>query len=275
MASRAEFDLQPVPPNTLLYSIVIPAHNEENNISFTVEELIQELRNEEIPFEIVIVNDNSTDNTLRVIQELSQKYPEIVVVDNPLPGGLGRAIRSGLKNIKGDVVAIVMADRSDDPKDIVRCYRKIEEGYDCVFGSRFRKESVVTHYPKVKLIANRIVNKLLQTLFLTRFNDLTNAFKVYRRHVIENISPLQSAHFNITIEMSLSAYKTVELAELLIIRKYKIAEIPIAWYGRTWGQSKLKLREMGRRYLCTMLMIWFERLLILDDIMKERDHPSR
>jgi len=105
----------------------------------------------------------------------------------------------------------------------------------------------------------------LQILFLTRFNDLTNAFKVYRRHVIESISPLQSAHFNITIEMSLSA----------LIRKYKIAEIPISWYGRTWGQSKLKLREMGRRYLCTMLMIWFERLLILDDIMKEKDHPSR
>lgn len=265
MAFKAEFDLHSVPKNTLLYSIVIPAHNEENNISNTIEELIQELRNEKIPFEVIIVNDNSTDNTLQVIKELSQKYPEIVVVDNPLPGGLGRAIRSGLKNIKGDVVAIVMADRSDDPKDIVRCYRKIEEGYDCVFGSRFRKESIVTHYPRVKLIANRIVNKFLQILFLTRFNDLTNAFKVYRRHVIENISPLQSAHFNITIEMSLSA----------LIRKYKIAEIPIAWYGRTWGQSKLKLREMGRRYLCTMLMIWFERLLILDDIMKERDHPLR
>lgn len=265
MASKAEFDLSPVPQNTLLYSIVIPAHNEEKNISPTVEELIHELKNEGIPFEIVIVNDNSTDNTLEVIKKMGEQYPEIIVVDNPLPAGMGRAIRTGLKHIKGDVVAIVMADRSDDPKDIVRCYRKIEEGYDCVFGSRFRRGSVVTHYPRVKLIANRIVNKLLQVLFLTHFNDLTNAFKVYRRHVIDSISPLQSAHFNITIEMSLSA----------LIRKYKIAEIPISWYGRTWGQSKLKLREMGRRYLCTMLMIWFERLLILDDIMKEKDYPSR
>ncbi len=265
MASEAEFNLNSVPKNTLYYSIVIPAYNEEDNIHHTVEELIQELRFEKIPFEIVIVNDNSTDRTLHVIQEMSKQYPEIVAIDNPLPGGLGRAIRSGLKNIKGDVVAIVMADRSDDPKDIVRCYRKIEEGYDCVFGSRFRKGSIVTHYPSIKLIANRIVNKFLQILFLTRYNDLTNAFKVYRRPVIESISPLQSAHFNITIEMSLSA----------LIRKYKIAEIPISWYGRTWGQSKLKLREMGRRYLCTMLMIWFERLLILDDIMKEKNHTSR
>ncbi|MGC8738312.1 MAG: glycosyltransferase family 2 protein [Candidatus Hydrogenedens sp.] len=265
MASKAEYDLYPVVKNSLLYSIIIPAHNEEQNISTTVEELIQELRSENIPFEIVIVSDNSTDNTFQIIKEMSKQHPEIVPVDNPLPSGLGRAIRTGLKNVKGDVIAIVMADRSDDPKDIVRCYRKIEEGYDCVFGSRFRRESVVTHYPKGKLIANRIVNKFLQILFLTRFNDLTNAFKVYRRHVIDGISPLQSAHFNITIEMSLSA----------LIRRYKIAEIPIAWYGRTWGQSKLKLREMGRRYLCTMLMIWFERLLILDDIMKEKEHSSR
>ncbi len=264
MAYRAESNLCPVPQNTLLYSVVIPAHNEENNISFTVEELVQELRKEQIPFEIVVVNDNSSDNTLHVIQNLHQQFSEVIPVDNPLPGGLGRAIRVGLKHVRGDVIAIVMADRSDDPKDIVHCYRKIEEGYDCVFGSRFRKGSIITHYPKVKLIANRIVNKFLQIIFLTRFNDLTNAFKVYRKHVIESMSPLQSAHFNITIEMSLSA----------LIRKYKIAEIPIAWYGRTWGQSKLKLHEMGRRYLCTMLMIWFERLLILDDIMTEKDHPQ-
>jgi len=262
MASKADSNVIPVPKNTLLYSILIPAHNEEKNIAFTVEELIQELRNEQIPFEIVIVNDNSQDNTQKVVEELKTQYPEVVLVNNPLPNGLGRAIRTGLKNVKGDVIAIVMADRSDDSKDIVRCYRKIEEGYDCVFGSRFRKESIVSHYPKIKLIANRIVNKFLQILFLTHFNDLTNAFKVYRRHVIENISPLQSAHFNITIEMSLSS----------LIRKYKIAEIPISWYGRTWGQSKLKLREMGRRYLCTMLMVWFERLLILDDIITEKNH---
>lgn len=244
----------------LLYSIVIPAHNEENNITNTVTELIQHLQMEDIPFEIIVVNDNSKDKTPHVVEELSKKHPQIVLVNNPLPPGMGRAIRTGLAHAKGDVVAIVMADRSDDPVDVIRCYKKIEEGYDCVFGSRFRKGSKVIQYPKIKLIANRIVNKMLQILFLTRFNDLTNAFKVYRKHVIESISPLQSAHFNITIEMSLSA----------LIRKYNIAEIPISWYGRTWGQSKLKLREMGRRYLCTMLMIWFERLLILDDIMLEK-----
>ena len=155
---------------------------------------------------------------------------------------------------------MVMADRSDHPDDVVRCYRKIEEGYDAVFGSRFRRGSRVTDYPPVKLVVNRIVNKVMQVMFWTPFNDLTNAFKVYRRHVIESISPLQAAHFNITIEMSLSC----------IIRHYAVAEIPISWSGRTWGQSNLRLREMGRRYLCTLLMIWFERLLVLDDLLLER-----
>lgn len=152
-----------------------------------------------------------------------------------------------------------MADSSDSPEDVVACYRKIEEGYDCVFGSRFRKGSKVSQYPPVKLFFNRIVNFAMRVLFLTRFNDLTNAFKVYRRHAIESISPLHAAHFNITIEMSLSC----------LIRRFKIAEIPISWSGRTWGQSNLRLREMGRRYLCTLLMIWFERVLILDDLLLE------
>ena len=245
--------------NSLLYSILIPAYNEAENLPPTLEKLAALLRREKIPFELLVVNDNSKDDTALVLERLKTDYPELKVVNDTLPGGLGRAIRCGLRHFKGDVVAIVMADSSDAPEDVVACYRKIEEGYDCVFGSRFRKDSRVTMYPPVKLFCNRIVNHAMRLLFMTRHNDLTNAFKVYRRHVIESISPLQAAHFNITIEMSLSA----------LIRKFRIAEIPISWSGRTWGQSNLRLREMGRRYLCTLLMIWFERILILDDLLRE------
>ncbi len=245
--------------NKLLYSILIPAYNEAENLPRTLEPLAAALRGEGVPFELLVVNDNSTDATLQVLESLASSYPELHVVTNTPPGGLGRAIRCGLKYFKGDVVAVVMADSSDSPEDVVSCYRKIEEGYDCVFGSRFRKGSKVTQYPPVKLVFNRIVNLAMRLLFLTRFNDLTNAFKVYRRHVIESISPLHAAHFNITIEMSLSC----------LIRRFKIVEIPISWSGRTWGQSNLRLREMGRRYLCTLLMIWFERMLILDDLLLE------
>jgi dolichol-phosphate mannosyltransferase len=248
-----------VKKNALLYSILIPAYNEGKNIVPTLEGLATALRAENIPFELLVVNDNSTDDTKEVLAAKAGDLPELQVVNNTPPGGLGRAVRCGLAHFSGDVVAIVMADSSDAPGDVVACYRKIEEGYDCVFGSRFIRGGHVSQYPPVKLYANRIVNHCMRLMFMTRFNDLTNAFKVYRRHVIESISPLQAAHFNITIEMSLSC----------LIRRFRIAQIPIHWYGRTWGQSNLRLREMGRRYLCTLLMIWFERMLILDDLLLE------
>ena len=246
--------------NTLKLSVIIPAHNEEENIGPTISDIAAALRKEEIPFEIIAVNDNSRDGTELVIKKMQGEIPELVLVNRTPPAGFGRAIRTGLEHFTGDVVIPVMADLSDDTKDIVRYYRKIEEGYDCVFGSRFTRKSVVKDYPRMKLFMNRMVNKMLQILFLTRHNDLTNAFKAYRSFVIKSILPLHACHFNITIEMSLSA----------LIRQYNIASIPINWYGRTWGQSKLKLNVMGRRYLATLLKIWFERLLIMDDLMAEK-----
>jgi len=265
MASTAGSERTPVAKNTLLYSILIPAYNEEHNMADTVPALAKVLRVEGIPFEIVVVNDNSRDRTRDIVEELRPAYPEIALVDNPPPGGFGRAVRCGLEHYKGDVLALVMADLSDDPGDVVRCYRTIEEGYDCVFGSRFIQGAAVTNYPWVKRCVNRLVSVLIRLLFFTRHNDLTNAFKVYRRHVIDAISPLRSAHFNMTIEMSLSA----------LIRRYDIATIPIRWSGRTWGQSNLRLNEMGRRYLCTLLKIWFERILILDDLMLDVQHREK
>lgn len=251
--------LHPAPRNSLKYSILIPAYNEQHSIAPTLRSLADELRAEGIPFEVIVVDDSSSDHTAEAVKDAQNEFAEISLVPSSLPRGMGRAVRCGVQHFTGDVLAIVMADLSDNPKDVVACYRKIEEGYDCAFGSRFIRGSSVTAYPKVKLLANRIVNRGMRVLFWTRHNDLTNAFKVYRRRVIESISPLQAAHFNITIEMSLSA----------LIRGYAIATIPISWSGRTWGSSNLRLREMGRRYLCTMLKIWFEWLLIQDDLMLE------
>jgi len=264
MDTKRRVVLSPVQENMLFYSVLIPAYNEQEHIIPTISCLAGELRAEGIPFELVVVNDNSRDRTADVIEEARAEFPEIKLVHNPLKAGLGRAVRCGLQHFSGDVLAIVMADQSDDARDVVLYYRKIEEGYDCVFGSRFIEGSVVINYPTLKLIANRVVNNLLRVLFLTPHNDLTNAFKAYRREVIEGISPLHAAHFNITIEMSLSS----------LIRGHSIGTIPIRWSGRTWGASNLRLREMGRRYLCTLLKIWFEKLLIMDDLMDET-HPSQ
>lgn len=240
-------------------SVIIPAYNEEKNLPETLDGILAALRREGIRFELVIVNDNSQDATRQLVMERAQHDPELVLVDNPPPGGFGRAIRTGLRHFRGEAVAIMMADHSDDPADLVRCYRKLGEGYDCVFGSRFREGSTISAYPPLKLAVNRAVNTMLRFLFMTSCNDLTNAFKIYRRSAIEGLGPLQASHFNITIELSLSC----------VIRGYRIAELPINWYGRTWGVSKLKLRQMGRRYLATLIKIWFERLLIADDVLVE------
>jgi dolichol-phosphate mannosyltransferase len=242
-------------------SVVIPAYNEEKNIGKCLAELQATLRDKNrIPYEIIVVNDNSRDATAEVVRAAMKEDPAIRLVDRTPPGGFGRAIRSGLEEVEGDVVVIYMADMSDDPEDVVEYYRKIQEGYDCVFGSRFIKGSQVTNYPLVKLIVNRIVNRCIKLMFWTKLNDLTNAFKAYRTAVIRDCGPYRASHFNITLEMSIGA----------LIRRYHIAQIPIRWYGRTWGSSNLRLWQMGRRYFSTLLMLFFQRILVSDDLMAER-----
>ena len=246
--------------NKLKYSIVIPAYNEEKNLSKTVGDLQEVLHREKIPYEIIIVNDNSKDGTKEIIENLIQSDSRVVLVDRTPPGGFGRAIRAGIEAVSGDAVVICMADSSDDPEDVIAYYRKLEEGYDCVFGSRFIKGARIENYPKMKLAINRVVNRCIKLLFWCKFNDLTNAFKAYRTDVIQTCGPYRGCHFNITIEMSLGA----------LIRRYNIIQIPVKWYGRTWGSSNLSLRQMGRRYLATLLKIFAEKLLISDDLIAER-----
>ena len=242
-------------------SIVIPAYNEEKNIIRCIEELRATLRDRHrIPYEVIVVNDNSGDRTEELVRAEMAEDPAIRLVTRIPPGGFGRAIRSGLEAVRGDIVVVYMADLSDSPEDVVAYYRKIGEGYDCVFGSRFIRGSKVENYPRFKLFCNRVVNRCIQVMFWTRFNDMTNAFKAYRTAVIRDCGPYRACHFNLTIEMSLGA----------LIRRYNVAQIPIRWYGRTWGSSNLKLGEMGRRYLSTLLMMFFQRHLIADDLMADR-----
>lgn len=250
-------------------SVVIPAHNEESNIGRCLDELLSTLRDKhEIDCEIIVVNDNSSDETEAIVQVRMEADAAVRLINRTPPPGLGRAVRSGIEHVRGDIVVICMADLSDDPEDVVAYYRKIaEEGYDCVFGSRFVRGSHVENYPRIKLIVNRMVNRCIQIMFWTPFNDLTNAFKAYRASVIRECGPYCASHFNISLEMSLGA----------LIRKYNIAQIPIRWYGRSWGSSKLNLTTMGRRYLSTLLMMFFQRMLVSDDLLAERlsKHAAR
>lgn len=239
-------------------SVVIPAKNEEECLEKSIEDILIELKKESIDYEFIIVDDNSVDSTVDIIKTLVERYPEgIRCINQPAPGGFGRTVSLGLANAKGDVVVIAMGDASDDPKDIVKYFRTIEEtNCDCVFGSRFIKGSVVKDYPELKLFINRLANAFIKILFRVDYNDTTNAFKAYKAEVIKAILPLTSVHFNITVEIPLKA----------IIRGFSYEIVPISWYGRKSGVSKHKIRELGKKYLYTTLTIWLEKLLLGDEL---------
>ncbi|MDK9720543.1 MAG: glycosyltransferase family 2 protein [Rhodospirillales bacterium] len=245
-----------------LYSVVIPAHNEEGNLEATVSAVVAALTQAGIQHEILVVNDNSTDGTAAELEALEKRFPTLRHVDNAPPNGFGYAVRKGLMEFRGEAVAIVMADLSDQPADIVTYWKILQEGWDCSFGSRFIKGSKVVDYPPHKLVLNRFANLFIRTLFRHGLNDTTNAFKAYRREVISGMQPFLSPHFNLTVELPLKA----------IIRGYSYKVVPIAWHNRKVGVSKLKIREMGSRYLFIVLYCLIERLFSRGDF-KRRDVP--
>ena len=246
-------------PRLTLLSIVIPARDEEGCISSSVEHLHLELRLQNVPHEIVVVDDGSTDRTWELLTALQAKIPELRPLQNTGAHGFGRAIIHGLNEMKGDAVVIMMADESDDSRDVVRYWQKLNEGFDCVFGSRFMKGGGVIDYPWFKLMVNRCANTFLRLLFAIRLNDTTNAFKAYRRTVIDGCRPLISPHFNLTVELPLKA----------IVRGYSWTVMPITWRNRRTGQAKLKLREMGSRYLFICLYVWLEKYFSRGDYKKQ------
>ena len=232
-----------------LFSVVVPARDEEESLPSTLRAIYQEFVREEVPHEIVVVDDGSRDNTWAVLQSLKAEIPTLVPVQNPGPNGFGRAVIYGFGQIKGDGVVIMMADASDSPSDAVKYWRLLCEGHECVFGSRFLRKGDVVDYPRLKLFVNRLANLFIRVMFNIRLNDTTNAFKAYQRHVIEGCRPLLAPHFNLTVELPLKA----------IVRGYTWIVIPISWHNRKHGVAKLKIKEMGSRYFFICMYVWLEK----------------
>ena len=276
-------------------SVIIPARDEEGCIASTVEHLHLELKLRGVPHEIIVVDDGSTDRTWPILQEeaarlngvprkmedrnsevgdprakgavaqvsnsslsLRERPAVLRPIQNHGTHGFGRAIALGLDTMTGDAAVIFMADDSDDSRDVVRYWEKLNEGYDCVFGSRFMKGGGTIDYPPIKLFMNRLANAFVRFLFRHGLNDTTNAFKAYRKEVIDGIRPILSPHFNITVELPLKA----------IVRGYSFTVIPITWRNRRQGIAKLKVKEMGSRYLFIVLYVWLEKYFSRGDYKK-------
>jgi dolichol-phosphate mannosyltransferase len=237
------------------YSIVIPAKNEAESIAGTVAGLVDALEGAAIDYEVIVVDDASTDTTRAVVDAIGASNPRVRCHPSHNPPGFGFAVRAGFDVFTGDAVAVVMADGSDSPADVVRYHQVLEDGHDCAFGSRFVSGARVIDYPRSKLIMNRIVNIGIRMLFRHGYNDTTNAFKAYRREVIETMQPLLSNQFNLTVELPLKA----------IARGHDFEVVPISWTNRAAGKSKLSLQEMGSRYLFIVLYVLLERHLTRGD----------
>ena len=245
-------------------SVVIPAHNEERCIENTVRGLHETLAAEQIDHEILVINDNSSDRTEAIVRSLRDELPSLILINNQEPNGFGAAVCKGLEHYTGAAVAVYMGDASDRPEDLVLFFRVMQEqGVECVFGSRFVRGGKAIDYPRPKLILNRLANKFIQVLFGLHYNDVTNAFKLYRRTVIDGVKPLLSQHFNMTVELPLKA----------IVRGYSYAVVPNYWINRKTGISKLKIQEMGSRYLFIVLYCFIERWLSKGDYHRRNHFP--
>ena len=241
-------------------SIIIPAKDEEGDIENTIISIHNILKTNNVEHEILIINDHSVDSTLEILSSLEKTIKELKIINNSGKPGFGLAIRQGLENYSGDIVAIVMADGSDSPKDLINFYFKSVKNYTCVFGTRFSSGGSTKDYPIVKYIMNRFFNNLVRLIFRIKYDDITNAFKVYTREAIEGSKPFLSNHFNLTLELPLK----------IIIRGYKYKIIPNSWKNRKAGVSKMRIKEMGSRYMFILFYCLIEKLLTKDDYKKSR-----
>ena len=233
-------------------SIIIPCKNEEKTISKTFLKLKKKIKFKIKKFEIILIDDFSIDNTLGILKNISKQNKNIKVIKNKYKG-LGSAINLGIKFSKNKYIAIMMADLSDDPSDLIRYYNEISNNdLDAVFGSRFMRQSKVVEYPIKKLIYNRIFNIFVKLIFLSKYNDFTNAFKIYKKNTLIDLKPLVSENFNIFLELPL---KTIN-------RKKKIKIIPINWRNRKIGSSKFKVNELSSKYFFTLIYCFFEKILL-------------
>jgi glycosyltransferase involved in cell wall biosynthesis len=216
-------------------SIIIPAHNEEDNIAEVVRKVESTVS---IDHELVVVNDHSMDRTEEIVLGLMPQYGNLRLVSNRRPGCFANAVRAGFENASGDVLIPVMGDRCDDLETIPLLWEKINAGFDVACGSRYMENGERLGGPKLKGSLSRFAGRSLHVLLGIPTHDIANAFKMYRRSVIEKID-IKTKGFDISMEITLKAF----------FLGSKIAEVPTVWRERTKGKSSFSVCKLLPGYV--------------------------
>lgn len=221
-------------------AVVVPAHNEEENIEKLVKEIDHVLRASEIDGEIIVVDDNSTDGTKITLTKLARETNIRLTPIHRRDGvcGVGLTLREGIKAAKNnDVIVTMDGDFSHDPKEIPKLIQGIKSGADLVIGSRYMKGGRAD-MPRSRIIISGLYNVLSKLFLQTCVNDLTTGFRAMRQKAIEKVE-LKSEGFEIHPEIHLKIYK----------KDFKVIEVPIHYHRRGGGTSKLRYFKVGPGYL--------------------------
>jgi glycosyltransferase involved in cell wall biosynthesis len=234
--NEAQPPLVPLPSTERLLSLVVPVYNESGNIVLFLRDAEEHVHE---PHEILIVYDFPEDNTLPAIQKMSPPCPSVRLVHNTLGKGVLNALKAGFAAAKGDVIIVMMADRSDEPRDVESMARLVREGADVVAGSRYIKGGSQEGGPLLKRTLSRMAGVSLHYVSGLPVRDATNNFRAYSRRVIEEIPIEGQASFALALELTLKAHW----------KGWRLAEVPTTWRDRTAGESRFRLFAWMPHYL--------------------------
>lgn len=221
-----------------MLDIIIPVYNEGENISATLDEINRKIKTENRLF---IVYDFNEDNTLPTVKNYinEKKKENILLLKNDYGKGVLNAIKKGFDRAEHEMILVVMGDLSDDLCVVDDMYKKMQEGYDIVCGSRYMKGGKQIGGPLFKKSLSRMAGLSLHILTGIPTHDISNSFKMYRKDIIKNTHIESTGGFEIGLEILVKAY----------LKGYKITEVPSIWKDRAAGKSNFKLWTWLPKYI--------------------------
>jgi glycosyltransferase involved in cell wall biosynthesis len=237
-------------------TFVIPFHNEEKNSRPMIERVVKFGINQKFQFEVIPVDDRSTDKTAGILREEAKKYKQVHPIfrkpDSDEKGNtMGKALVSGTKVAKGDIIIWTMGDMADDTQTYLKIIRKLENGADMVFGSRYMPGGSRGNLDRIKALLSSWGTILAKLLFGVPVHDITNAFRGFKNKVSERIL-LESPGFSISPEFAIKAH----------LAGFKLAEVPTVYTNRIEGVSNFKLLRMTRSYLQLYIQLFYKYRLL-------------